>query len=278
MILDPFNPQLASSKPSATSHAPKQTLNLASLGIKPVDWKPIYPNAAFEQYQGVGMTSQRTRNRLVERLLEKGLTHPVLLEVLRCVPRHLFLDEALASRAYEDTALPIGFGQTISQPWVVAKMTQWLLNGPLNDPVAGQSHQAWSGFERVLEIGTGSGYQTAILSLLSKEVYSVERIQTLSNKAQAVLSKLELNNVMFDVSDGHWGWPQHAPFDAIISAASPETLPEALIEQLKVGGRLIIPIGQKQQKLFGYEKTLNGVTEHCLAEVLFVPMKTGVEI
>lgn len=274
MTNDPLNSTVALSTQRGTHPTLTPVLNSVLSGVKSVDWKPAYPNAAFERHQGVGMTSQRTRNRLVERLLDKGVTHPGLLEVMRCVPRHLFLDEALASRAYEDTALPIGFGQTISQPWVVAKMTQWLLSGTAGEA----SDQAWSGFERVLEIGTGSGYQTAILSLLAKEVYSVERILALSNKAQTVLSALELKNVLFDISDGHWGWPQQAPFDAIISAAAPDTLPEALIDQLKVGGRLIIPIGQKQQKLFGYEKTPNGVTEHCLAEVLFVPMKSGVEL
>ncbi|WP_127470734.1 protein-L-isoaspartate(D-aspartate) O-methyltransferase [Thiomicrorhabdus aquaedulcis] len=216
------------------------------------------------------MTSQRTRNRFVERLIEKGISHPRLLEVMRCVPRHIFLDEALASRAYEDTALPIGFGQTISQPWVVAKMTQWLLNG--------QDDQAWSGFKKVLEIGTGSGYQTAILSLLSDQVFSLERIPLLSTKAQGVLEKLTLDNITFGISDGHWGWNDYAPFDAIISAAAPEQLPASLITQLKIGGRLIIPIGQQQQRLYGYQKTLTGLQETCLAEVLFVPMKSGVEV
>nr|WP_238696218.1 protein-L-isoaspartate(D-aspartate) O-methyltransferase [Thiomicrorhabdus sediminis] len=223
-----------------------------------------YPNSAFELYQGLGMTSQRTRNRLVDRLIEKGISDPRVLDTIKVVPRHLFLDEAMATRSYEDTALPIGYGQTISQPWVVAKMTQWLLQS--DRPV-----------RNVLEIGTGSGYQTAILSLLVDKVYSVERIEALSQRAQQVIGKLELSNVEFSMSDGHWGWPAKAPFDAIISAASPAELPQELINQLKVGGRLVMPIGEHEQKLYGFEKTLNGYKETCLAEVMFVPMKTGVE-
>lgn len=223
-----------------------------------------YPNAAFEKHQGLGMTSQRTRNRLVERLIEKGVSNSLVLEAMRIVPRHLFLDEAMASRSYEDTALPIGYGQTISQPWVVAKMTEWLFASNL--PI-----------KRVLEIGTGSGYQTAILSLLVDEVYSVERIQPLSERAIAVLHSLELANIQFSLSDGHWGWPDKAPFDAIISAASPAELPQELINQLKMGGRLVMPIGETKQLLYGFEKTPNGITETCLGEVMFVPMKEGIE-
>lgn len=223
-----------------------------------------YPNTAFEHYQGLGMTSQRTRNRLVDRLIEKGVSNDQVLQAIRVVPRHLFLDEAMASRSYEDTALPIGYGQTISQPWVVAKMTEWLLNSPIPN-------------NKVLEIGTGSGYQTSILSLLVEQVYSVERIQPLSDKAQTVLHKLLLDNVTFSVSDGHWGWPSMAPFDGIISAASPAELPEELINQLKQGGRLVMPIGEDSQLLYGFEKTSTGVKKTCLGEVMFVPMKQGIE-
>ncbi|MEA1989163.1 MAG: protein-L-isoaspartate(D-aspartate) O-methyltransferase [Pseudomonadota bacterium] len=223
-----------------------------------------YPNPAFDSYQGLGMTSQRTRNRLVDRLMEKGVTDDRVLDTMRVVPRHLFLDEAMSSRSYEDTALPIGYGQTISQPWVVAKMTQWLLESPI--PI-----------KKVLEIGTGSGYQTAILSLLVDEVYSVERIQALSERAEITLNKLELENIQFSLSDGHWGWSDKAPFDAIISAASPAELPQELINQLKVGGRLVMPIGESRQLLYGFEKTSTGVIETCLGEVMFVPMKAGVE-
>lgn len=227
-----------------------------------LEQRPIYPNEAFVKYQGVGMTSQRTRNRLVERLIEKGETDEIVLNAIRVTPRHLFLDEAMGTRAYEDTALPIGFGQTISQPWVVCKMTSWLFaKGPLT---------------KVLEIGTGSGYQTAILAQLAKHVYSVERIEPLLQRAQKVLQQIELTNIEFALSDGHWGWPQMAPFDGIISAASPESLPEALVDQMAEGGRLVMPIGGDEQVLYGFEKTSTGVIETCLGDVLFVPMVNGV--
>lgn len=223
-----------------------------------------YPNSAFEFHQGVGMTSQRTRNRLIERLVEKGIHNEKVLDTMRVLPRHLFLDEALASRSYEDTALPIGYGQTISQPWVVAKMTEWLLQSTI--PV-----------NRVLEIGTGSGYQAAVLALLCDQVYSVERIQPLSEKAQHTLALLELTNIHYALSDGHWGWPKYAPFDAIISAASPAEVPEELLDQLKPGGRLVMPIGEEKQMLYGFEKSSHGIKKTCLGEVMFVPMKKGIE-
>ena len=235
-----------------------------------------YPNTAFEKHQGVGMTSQRTRNRLISRLVELGVSDQMVLDVMTVVPRHLFLDEAMASRSYEDTALPIGYGQTISQPWVVAKMTEWLFADRHNRPI-----------ESVLEIGTGSGYQTAILALIAKQVYSVERIAPLASRAQEVLDLLGLKNIKFQISDGHWGWSQEnysqlinrkrLKFDAIISAASPESLPQELLEQLKVGGRLVIPIGGDKQRLYGYIKTETGLQETCLGEVMFVPMKEGVQ-
>ena len=224
----------------------------------------IFPNEAFASLQGMGMTSQRTRNRMVQRLqAEYHIEDLAVLNAMRVTPRHVFLDEAMASRAYEDTALPIGYSQTISQPWVVAKMTQWLLKT--------------GDVTKVLEIGTGSGYQTAILSLLVKQVYSVERIEPLLLRAQAALKRLELNNIQFELNDGHWGWRQKAPFNGIISAASPASVPEELFEQLVEGGRLVMPVGQTQQLLFGYVKTSTGVIEECLGEVLFVPMKQGIE-
>lgn len=224
----------------------------------------VYPNEAFQRMQGVGMTSQRTRNRLVQRLQEEYKIHDVaVLNAMRVTPRHCFLDEAMGSRAYEDTALPIGYGQTISQPWVVAKMTQWLLKE--------------GNVTKVLEIGTGSGYQTAILSLLVKQVYSVERIEPLLNKAKDVLARLSLNNIRFDLNDGHWGWRAQAPFNGMISAASPARVPEELFTQLVDGGRLVMPVGEEQQLLYGYVKTSTGYTEECLGEVLFVPMKQGIE-
>lgn len=226
-----------------------------------------YPNAAFELHQGLGMTSQRTRDRLIKRLITQGIDHLEVLEVMRRTPRHLFLDEALASRSYEDVSLPIGFGQTISQPWVVAKMTAFLLEGEKRP-------------QTVLEIGTGSGYQTAILAQLVNRVYSVERIEPLSTIAQERLAKLQLDNIAFAISDGHWGWPKARgmQFDAILSAAAPETVPEGLFEQLKVGGRLVIPVGgqSQAQRLMGFEKQRSGIKESFLGEVLFVPMQQGV--
>ena len=248
----------------------------------------VYPNNAFKQHQGVGMTSQRTRNRLIARLQQLGVKDENVLKAMQVVPRHLFLDEALSSRAYEDNALPIGFGQTISQPWVVGKMTEWLFADTQQNPV-----------KTVLEIGTGSGYQTAILALLAQRVFTVERIAPLSVRAKEVLSTLCLDNVEFEISDGHWGWPHHAQtvvptlsqnvffqrnmpekppeFDAIISAASPATVPEELFQQLKVGGRLVMPVGEEEQWLYGFIKTTSGITKACLGQVMFVPMKQGVE-
>lgn len=235
------------------------TANLFNLAVE-------YPNEAFRQNQGVGMTSQRTRDRLIQRLIELGIDDMRVLNVMRQVPRHCFLDEAMGSRSYEDTALPIGYGQTISQPIVVATMTQWLLANTDKKPI-----------NKVLEIGVGSGYQTAILSLLIDHVYGVERIAPLMNRAKTVLNGLQLTNIELDLSDGHWGWPCKAPFDGIISAASPAKLPEELISQLGEGGRLVMPIGEQQQLLYGFEKTSTGIKETCLGEVLFVPMKLGVE-
>jgi len=230
------------------------------------DFAVEYPNDAFRRNQGLGMTSQRTRDRLIKRLMELGIYDERVLNTMRQVPRHCFLDEAMGSRSYEDTALPIGYGQTISQPIVVASMTQWLL-----------ADSDRNSMKKVLEIGTGSGYQTAILALLVDQVFSVERIAPLMARARDVLTELELNNITFELNDGHWGWPQQAPFDGIISAASPSTLPEELILQLKEGGRLVMPIGEHQQLLYGFEKTSTGVKETCLGEVLFVPMKQGIE-
>ena len=226
--------------------------------------KPHYPNAAFMQAQGVGFTSQRTRDRLIARLIEKGVNDEVVLNAMRVLPRHLFMDEALANRSYEDSALPIGYGQTLSQPWVVAKMTEWV--------------RAGRELNKVLDIGTGSGYQAAVLGLIAKRVYSVERLSALQERAAEVLKQLALNNIVLNVADGHWGWQQQAPYDAIVCAAAPSELPTCLLEQLKEGGRLVLPIGNDVQHLVGYEKTATGVIETTLAEVMFVPLKTGIDL
>lgn len=213
--------------------------------------------------QGIGMTSQRTRDRLVQRLRDEGIENRQVLEVIRNTPRHIFVDEALASRSYEDTALPIGFGQTISQPYVVARMTAVLLEtGPLN---------------RVLEVGTGSGYQAAVMAPLAGEVYSVERIRPLLDQARARLTKLQLRNVRLKHSDGSWGWPEFAPYDGIIATAAPEQVPQTLLEQLAVGGRLVMPVGpQGVQELILLTRTPTGIERQVLDQVSFVPMLGGV--
>ncbi len=211
---------------------------------------------------GIGMTSQRTRNRLAQRLQERGITDPAVLAVLRTVPRHLFVDEALASRAYEDTALPIGHGQTISQPYVVARMTEALLAG--------------ASCSRVLEIGTGCGYQTAILAGLVEEVYSVERITPLLRQARARLRELGLYNIHLKPGDGTIGWRQSAPYDGILVTAAADEIPEQLLIQLAEGGRMVIPVaGSRGQELV--RVTRRGDEYHCetLEPVRFVPLVRG---
>ena len=214
------------------------------------------------QHEGIGMTSRRTRSRLIERLRGQGITSEAVLEAIWDTPRHIFVDEALATRAYEDTALPIGFGQTISMPVTVARMTEALLQGgPLR---------------KVLEIGTGSGYQAAILARLVPEVYTVERIQALQRKAQQRFYNLRLRNVRLNHSDGKQGWPEYAPYDGIIATAAPAAIPEPLLEQLAVGGRLIIPVGSSaQQELRRILRTETGYQDERLHEATFVPMLTG---
>jgi len=208
------------------------------------------------------MTSQRTRDRLISRLESEGIKSVEVLDAMRATPRHIFVDEALASRAYEDTALPIGFSQTISQPYIVAKMTEvLLLSGSLN---------------KVLEIGTGSGYQAAILALLVKEVYSVERIESLLRQARARFQELKLRNIRLKFDDGTMGWPEYGPYDGIIATAAPVEVPISLLEQLTLGGRLVIPIGkQGVQNLMLYTRTHEGVEEQFIEQVSFVPMLSG---
>jgi protein-L-isoaspartate(D-aspartate) O-methyltransferase len=210
---------------------------------------------------GIGMTSQRTRERLIQRLVEQGIADQNVLDIIRNTPRHLFLDEAMAHRAYEDVALPIGFQQTLSQPYIVARMTELLLAaGPL---------------ERVLEIGTGSGYQTAILAPLVGEVYSVERIKPLQQKARQRLRQLKLRNVHMHHADGGMGWEERGPFDGIIATAAPERIPVDLLQQLAPGGRLVIPVGIQTQHLQVVTRTHEGFETEIVEAVRFVPLRPG---
>ena len=210
---------------------------------------------------GLGMTGQRVRDRLIERLRENGIRDERVLNAIRTVPRHLFVDEALAARAYEDNALPIGHGQTISQPWVVAKMTEALLE---------------SSPKRVREIGTGSGYQAAILAALGLEVYTVERIGDLLRQARKRLRQLGMN-VRSKHDDGRIGWPEHAPYDAIIVTAAAPALVNALVEQLAVGAHLVAPVGgaSSQSLVMLSKREDGGVDEQVLAPVVFVPLLSG---
>jgi len=214
------------------------------------------------QRQGVGMTSQRPRERLIERLYEEGLSNARVLEVIRRTPRHLFVDEALAHRAYEDTALPIGHNQTISQPYIVGRMTELLLaGGPL---------------DKVLEIGTGSGYQTAVLAQLVERVFSVERIQSLQDRAKERLAELKLRNVVFRWGDGWEGGNAVGPYNGIIVTAAASDVPQALLDQLAIGGRLVIPVGAGEtQELLLIVREEDGYSRHVLDLVRFVPLLNG---
>ncbi len=211
---------------------------------------------------GIGMTSQRTRERLVQRLVEAGISHSGVLEAMRSLPRHLFVDEALASRAYEDSSLPIGHGQTISQPYIVARMTEALLAGGPRDTV--------------LEIGTGSGFQTAVLASLVRRVYSVERVADLYEKAERRLRGLKLRNVRLRHGDGHLGWSDYAPFDGILVTAAPEGVPRGLVAQLAPGGCMVLPVGRnEQQALVRVTRTESGYEHELIEPVVFVPLLGG---
>ena len=214
------------------------------------------------QPHGIGMTSQGTRDRLVRRLRENGIRDESVLRAIGSTPRHEFVDEALASRAYEDTALPIGLGQTISQPWVVAKMTEAVLDG--GSP------------QKVLEVGTGSGYQAAILACLVPQVFTVERIEELLKLARRRFHKLGLNNIYTRYADGHLGWPSQAPFDGIVVTAAATHIPLELIDQLKVGAVLVAPVEtRRMQRLLAIRRTEDGYEEEDLGGVIFVPLLSG---
>lgn len=209
------------------------------------------------------MTSERTRQRLVQRLQESGISNPMVLAAVAATPRHIFVDEALAHRAYEDTALPIGRGQTISQPFIVARMTELMLDaGPV---------------KKVLEIGTGCGYQTAVLSQLVDEIYTIERIGALQEQAKERLQSMGVEGVFFRHGDGFQGWKEHAPFDAIIVTAAPMAVPQALFDQLAEGGRMIIPVGQHSgiQDLMLVEKRNGQKQVAMMDKVRFVPLQAG---
>ncbi|MEM8845002.1 MAG: protein-L-isoaspartate(D-aspartate) O-methyltransferase [Pseudomonadota bacterium] len=216
-----------------------------------------------DNIEGIGMTSQRTRDRLIDRLRSKGISNTQVLEAMRSLPRHLFVDEALATRAYEDNALPIGHKQTISQPYIVARMTEALLSDGIP--------------KKVLEIGTGSGYQAALLAKLVEDVYTVERIKPLYQQTKKLLVNLGCRNIHCKLSDGTWGWESYAPYDAIIVTAAAPEIPNSLIEQLALDAHLIIPVGDQDasQQLLTLKRTSEGVIQEKLEDVLFVPLVGG---
>jgi protein-L-isoaspartate(D-aspartate) O-methyltransferase len=213
---------------------------------------------------GMGMTSQRTRERMVERLRKLGIRDEAVLAVMNEIPRHIFVDEALASRAYEDIALPLGFGQTISSPYTVARMTELA--------------RAGNALAKVLEIGTGCGYQTAVLARLATEVHSIERLAQLISRARRHLREARVLNARLRYGDGLHGMPQAAPFDAIVIAAAATHVPEALLDQLAPGGRMVLPMGGgREQRLYVIERTAQGYNERRMDTVKFVPLRTGTE-
>ncbi|WP_292975731.1 protein-L-isoaspartate(D-aspartate) O-methyltransferase [Nitrosomonas sp.] len=215
------------------------------------------------RHSGIGMTSPRTRVRMVERLREQGVKDEVVLAAMGAIPRHLFVEEALASRAYEDVALPINYGQTISSPWIVGRMSELLRNNSSNS------------LEKVMEIGTGCGYQTAVLANIAKEVYSIERIGPLLTRTRIRLRELGIRNIYLKHADGMRGLPEVGPFDGIIMTAVIPEIPEVLLEQLAMGGRMVFPKGDRQQHLCVIDYTAEGFVETILDEVVFVPMLPG---
>ena len=222
----------------------------------------IHKRKLHSENRGIGMTSQGTRDRLVQTLRNEGIKDERVLKAITQVPRHKFVDEALSSRAYENTALPIGQGQTISQPWIVARMTEAILDG-------GQP-------EKVLEVGTGSGYQAAVLSHLVPTVFTVERIDELLKLARRRFHNLRLNNIYLRYADGHLGWPSQAPFDGIIVTAVAQNVPQELLEQLRIGGLLVIPVEKNgQQRLVTVRRNEDGFKETDLGGVVFVPLLSG---
>ncbi|MCP4430410.1 MAG: protein-L-isoaspartate(D-aspartate) O-methyltransferase [Gammaproteobacteria bacterium] len=220
-------------------------------------------NLSKANHQGIGMTSQRTRDRLIQRLRDQGIDDELVLDVMGKIPRHLFVDEALSHRAYEDTALPIGYGQTISQPFIVALMTQSLLReGKPNS---------------VLEIGTGCGYQTAVLASIFHQIYSVERIEALHKQAKQRLAELEFFNIQLRHTDGNGGWPNPAyRFDRIIMTAACSEIPDALVEQIADNGMMIFPYDDgRDQTLIKLTRTAQGLVEEPMTKVSFVPLLSG---
>ncbi|WLD59227.1 protein-L-isoaspartate(D-aspartate) O-methyltransferase [Salinispirillum sp. LH 10-3-1] len=216
------------------------------------------PNAL--QLAGIGMTSARARQRMIDRLVSRGISDEAVLMVMAAVPRHIFVDEALSHRAYDDTTLPIGYGQTLSNSYTVARMTSLV--------------KECSALESVLEIGSGSGYQTSVLAHLAKQVWSVERIAELQDRARSRCRLLSLSNVRFRVADGHWGWAEKGPYDAIVCTAAPDAVPSALLDQLSPeGGVLVIPVGdQQQQRLMRYRRYGDDIQSEDVEEAFFVPL------
>lgn len=226
-------------------------------------------NSSIRQ-EGIGMTSLRTRERLVQRLIEQGIQQVAVLEAIRTTPRHLFIEEALAHRAYEDVSLPIGFDQTISQPYIVARMTEIVISALAKNNKVDKAN--------VLELGTGCGYQTTILAQLVKRVYSIERISPLLQKTRERLIQLGVNNIQLKCADGRYGWPQHAPFDAIITTAAATEIPKALIEQVAEGGVIVIPVGNSMKQELQVCRKLDGeIKVESLEPVIFVPLLEGVK-